>query len=398
MTKWTFLLLISCICTQALADAVENDVLSQAGSISEASPNATSSQLDYRICNSGNSDQQALLKINIIGNGTNQVPAGSTILFAQLQIRAQVGGDGQLYRAGESWDSTPTWNEVGDVLTAGTPIGVGLNSGQSGDYDVTAHVQLWANGTSNQGWVIKGFADDCQAAKIYNGSAGDDDKPHLTVVFTPPGGGSDTTPPKVMDVQIGSTLSPHAVYDVPVGSGAQLETVPVGKINQVFVKFSENVNGLTSSKFDFYDTTTQTVYSGTATYNSGTLTATFQLTNPVLVSGKFVLHVYNVISDDAGNHLDGVWNNPTHVDDGTGDTFPSGTGGEGPFSFYLVVMRSDFNHDNIVNSADLTIWQNNHGITSGAAHGEGDANGDGAVDGADFLIWQREFGLDYTSF
>jgi hypothetical protein len=118
---------------------------------------------------------QALLKINIIGNGANQVPAGSTVTSATLRLRAAVGGDGLLYRCAEAWSNLPTWSALGDVTTIGSSLGIGLNDEQSNEFDVTSHVQAWVAGAPNYGWVIKGFVDDCDEARVYNGSAGQSD-------------------------------------------------------------------------------------------------------------------------------------------------------------------------------------------------------------------------------
>lgn len=52
--------------------------------------------------------------------------------------------------------------------------------------------------------------------------------------------------------------------------------------------------------------------------------------------------------------------------------------------------NGDFNYDRLVDTADLTIWQTNYGLASGATRTTGDANGDGRVDGRDYLVWQRE--------
>lgn len=54
-------------------------------------------------------------------------------------------------------------------------------------------------------------------------------------------------------------------------------------------------------------------------------------------------------------------------------------------------LVADFNDDNTVNGADLTIWKGAFG--SGNA---GDADGDNDSDGADFLVWQRQFGMSVT--
>jgi hypothetical protein len=176
-----------------------------------------------------------------------------------LRLKADNGGDGVLYRAAEPWDSTPTWNEVGDVLTGGPSVGVGLNDEISMEFDVTAHVELWANGTFNQGWVIKGGIDDCQAARIYNGTASASNKPRLRVIFIPPMP-PDTAGPRVVDVDIGSTVSTHAERDVPVGSGEQIRTIPVARPNQIFVRFNENVTNVNVSAFSLVSANTGNTY------------------------------------------------------------------------------------------------------------------------------------------
>lgn len=388
-------LVMCCLCDETFSQSpVDNTTLSQAGGISEASPSSTSAQLNYRVCNASNSDQQALFKIDIIGNGVSQVPEGSTITEATLRLKAQVGGDGLMYRAGEPWDSTPTWNEVGDVLTAGSSIGVGLNTEQSIEFDVTSHVQLWADGTSNQGWVIKGFLDDCQAARIYNGSAGLNDRPRLRVYFIPP----DTTPPQVTDIDIGSTVSTHPDYDLPVGSGVQIKTVPIAKVNQVFVTFSENVTNVSASTVSLA-TKSGTSIPATVSYSSNV--ATLQLSTPITSATKVVLTVTSGSSgvrDPAGNQLDGEWSNPATVGTSSSDTFPSGNGvAGGQFVFRFTVLPGDYNVSNIVDTADWVLWRNNLSINSGALFTQGDGDGDGDVeDPDDESVWTANYGIDQT--
>lgn len=58
----------------------------------------------------------------------------------------------------------------------------------------------------------------------------------------------------------------------------------------------------------------------------------------------------------------------------------------------VVRYAGDFNHDDRVDAADLSIFARGFGAAGGAQHGQGDANADGAVDGSDFLIWQRQLG------
>lgn len=53
---------------------------------------------------------------------------------------------------------------------------------------------------------------------------------------------------------------------------------------------------------------------------------------------------------------------------------------------------ADFDRNGMVNQADLAIFRNGYGMTSGAFLDDGDADMDGDVDGRDFLLLQRSFG------
>jgi hypothetical protein len=50
-------------------------------------------------------------------------------------------------------------------------------------------------------------------------------------------------------------------------------------------------------------------------------------------------------------------------------------------------LPGDFNGDQRINGADLTVWRNSFAID-----GLADATGDGDSDGGDFLLWQRNLG------
>jgi hypothetical protein len=117
---------------------------------------------------------QSLLKFeNIIGTGTNQIPPGSLIHAAVLDLFSTgsdaMGDGGSLHALLQSWtDSTSTWNswvngiQANGIEAAITPTftmgNASLNpdvQGTLNQLDVTSDVQAWANGTlANNGWAL----------------------------------------------------------------------------------------------------------------------------------------------------------------------------------------------------------------------------------------------------
>jgi hypothetical protein len=150
-----FIPLFTVILSDDAWSAVAINVDSTYVGILEGSPNSSLSILDYSKCTSLGDSRQALLKFNIVGNGANQVPMGSTVTSATLRLRSVTTGDGNMYRAGVPWNSSSTWNSLGgDVPPAdSTTIGIGNTTLE---FTVTSHVALWVAGThANEGWVLK---------------------------------------------------------------------------------------------------------------------------------------------------------------------------------------------------------------------------------------------------
>jgi len=107
----------------------------------------------------------------IFGPGAGQVPYGAKIQAAVLQLfsRAAAGpGDGgTFHRMLIPWEDTYTWNDFDEGVqadgveavaaasaTAGNPSLTPNVASGSETFDMTADVQLWANGAPNYGWVI----------------------------------------------------------------------------------------------------------------------------------------------------------------------------------------------------------------------------------------------------
>ena len=107
---------------------------------------------------------QALLRFdNLVGSGTNQIPANAAVISAEVQLNITTAGHGpSFHRMLQTWAATDTWNS----RTAGVSRdGVeAANNAINGDYwqeimmarfSVTSDVQAWVNGASNFGWLLE---------------------------------------------------------------------------------------------------------------------------------------------------------------------------------------------------------------------------------------------------
>jgi hypothetical protein len=129
----------------------------------------------------------------LIGGSQGQVPAGSIVTSATLQLSCTNAGHvAKLYRLTESWvESQATWTERAPGLPWGAPgaDGASSNAGLSIDgdctatgqrlIDMTSFVQQWANGSPNHGVVITDSGTD----GIDFGSSESSSPPVLTVVY-----------------------------------------------------------------------------------------------------------------------------------------------------------------------------------------------------------------------
>lgn len=346
----------------------------------------STSTLAYRKC--ANSEKQALFRMDLTG----QIPNGSTIVSATLRINPVTQGDGNLFRVAEPWDGSSTWASLGDVATLGVGKPAGTNTGQTKEIDVTDHVVAWLGGAANLGWVLKGQTVDCLDAVIHNGSALENVRPRLTILYIPP----DTTAPRVADIDVGSSLSGHPTYDVPVGSGLQLKTVPVGRVNRILVGYTEDVTNVSAASFTLVDSNSGAAIPFTVSH-SGSVT-TISLTSPITSPTQVALTVKTTIRDAANNALDGNFNNPASVATASSQAFPSGDGVPGgEFDFFFTVLPGDYNRSNVVESGDWTICSDNSGLGPNALFTQGDGDGDGDVDSTDLSVYYAAFGTDFTN-
>ncbi len=168
-------------------------------------------------------------------------------------------------------------------------------------------------------------------------------------------------PPKVTDVLVsGSTWTDsflHAVdpigalgYSIPVGSGAQLETLPWVNIDRISARFSEDVT-IGSDNLSLRGVNIPAYGFSSFGYDSASRLATWTLdlaTQPGGVVGigadKLVIDLADAVHDAAGNALDGEWDNPGDVLDPAGVSYPSGDGhpgGDFLFRFNVLPGNTD---------------------------------------------------------
>jgi hypothetical protein len=107
---------------------------------------------------------QGLLRFdNIVGDGAGQIPLGSTILSATLELQVSNNGNPlALHPMLQSWSGTETWNSLVDGVQAddveasvGADVTTGSVSRGLFQIDVIDRLQSWSdNPAGNMGWVL----------------------------------------------------------------------------------------------------------------------------------------------------------------------------------------------------------------------------------------------------
>ena len=139
-------------------------------------------------------------------------------------------------------------------------------------------------------------------------------------------------------------------YAIPVGTSYQLQNLPWTNINQVRIRFTEDV--VIAAADLSISGVNQAAYSFSAfNYDSATHTATWTLTAPI-AKDKLMLDLdadgmAPVRSVSTGEVLDGAWTDCQ-------STYPSGnTQGGTDFQFRFNVLPGDINGNNFTNTSDV---------------------------------------------
>jgi hypothetical protein len=161
--------------------------------------------VDAEVTGGSPNPEQVLLRFeNIIGSGTNQIPAGARIHAAMLDLASTIGnamGDGGKFHAMlQPWQDTNTWDDlvngvsVDGVEAAAQPTAVAgsatLNPNVQAaflSFELTADVQNWSSGSRpNYGWVVvpwPGGGDGWGFGTAEQGA--EQNRPRLRVFYTP---------------------------------------------------------------------------------------------------------------------------------------------------------------------------------------------------------------------
>ncbi len=136
-------------------------------SIAQGSPNSAltgkTAQVDQRTTTyGGNGEAQLLLRFDDLF-GTTAIPTGASIQNATLRLYTVGGTAGvvELYRMNTAWTTASTWNSLSAGITAGidTPASPEARrtapaAKTTASFDVTASLQAWRAGQTNNGWAL----------------------------------------------------------------------------------------------------------------------------------------------------------------------------------------------------------------------------------------------------
>ena len=162
--------------------------------VNEDSPAAGYGNSTSLIADGSPSSQQVLIRFDdIFGSGPNQIPPGSIINSASLDIyvtSSVTNGTVSLHSMLIDWGDSPSWNSLGSgIQVDGSEANAVADSSISSSNTLyqtftglASTLQAWSDGTANYGWVMELSKNGTWAASSSEGAL---NQPRLTVDFTP---------------------------------------------------------------------------------------------------------------------------------------------------------------------------------------------------------------------
>jgi hypothetical protein len=183
-------------------NAVDTSVRSDTPDASAA--NAATVFVDWAITGTTNNEQVLMRFDKMIGSGANQIPAGSQVHAAVLNLASTgnnaMGHGGTFHAMLQPWQATSTWNSLSGGITADDVEAVAANSASIGSaaltpiavggfhsFELTPDVQSWFNGTRpNYGWAILPWVNGTDGWSFGTAETGTvRNRPELRVFYTP---------------------------------------------------------------------------------------------------------------------------------------------------------------------------------------------------------------------
>ena len=212
-----------------------------------------------------------------------------------------------------------------------------------------------------------------------------------------------TAAPTVVGVEVSSTqcdsgyveyLQDHGLgtdgYSIPVGSNAQSATLPWNNLDQIKIKFSEDVHVQAADLSLTGKNTTSYAIAGFF-YDPQLRWATWTLAAP-LSKDRLMIDLdangIDPVTDLEDNVLDGEWTNNV-------STYASGNGfAGGDFEFLLNVLPGDVNSTGQVTNLDYVLTRSQEGktTTSTGYNPKYDVDGSGVIEVSDWQFVQGKLG------
>ncbi|MEO1528344.1 MAG: lamin tail domain-containing protein [Planctomycetota bacterium] len=165
---------------------------------------------------------------------------------------------------------------------------------------------------------------------------------------------SDTTPPTITDVKVAGTgwagtfltaVDPVDMQGLSMTGSGQLDNLPYVNLDTIYIQFSEDIGSFAAADIDVTGVNTAT-FTPTVTYSPATFQATISFAAP-LSADKIELSILDgVVTDLAGNVLDGEWTESVSTVSGDGMA-------GGAFDFRLDVLPGDFDDSDGVSVGDV---------------------------------------------
>jgi hypothetical protein len=184
------------------ASAVDTDVRADQPDTSFAT--AQTAFVDWAIVGTSSNEHVLVRFDNIIGTAANQIPPGSQVHAAILELAStgnnHMGHGGSFHVMLQPWQDTSTWNSlvngvsadgveavVDNSATAGTAALTPLISGGYHEFEMTADVQSWVSGTRpNYGWVALPWTNGTDGWGFgTSDNATEGNRPQLRLYYTP---------------------------------------------------------------------------------------------------------------------------------------------------------------------------------------------------------------------